>query len=220
MSATGQPAEGTATEQPPEPSAPAAAPEAAPQPTSDGLDRVFQRMDAMAAQQAQMMETFNQLTQPYEEEEDPAVYYDDEGGLTEDGARAVIRELVQEQVDAQMAPREAARLIAERDDAYEALRDEYPELGDDAVSGPVLAAAVQWANAHNPGLIERPEFVDVIEWVYRSTKFETLRQATEAEQPRPVVLESSSGAGRGQRPNEPDWGDRIVKAAERLRPQI
>jgi len=217
MSATGQPPEGAA--EPEAPSAPEAGTETQ-APASDGLERLYARMDQMASQQQQLADTFAQLTAPAEEEEDESLYYDDEGGLTEDGARAVLGQMVDERVEALMAPREKAHALTQRDDAYDALRDEYPELQDEQIAGPVLAAAVQWAQGHNPALIERPEFVDVIEWVYRSNKFESLSAAQAAEQPRPVVLESGSGAARQQRPQEPDWGDRIVKAAERLRPQI
>ena len=62
--------------------------------------------------------------------------------------------------------------------------------------------------------------MDVIEAFFKADKYEDVRKTQAAEQPRSVVLESGSGAGRPQRSNEPDWGDRIVKAAERLRPSI
>jgi hypothetical protein len=209
--------------------APETAPETQPegQPTEpttqaqqpDGLDRLHERMEAMSRQQAQLLEGFQQLTQPPEEEPDESMYYTDEGDLTEDGARAVIADLVREQVESQLGPREAARMVEMRDDAYEALRDEYPELQDDKTSERVLAKAVRWAQTVHPEIIDRPEFVDVIEAFYKADKYEEVQQAHAAEQPRPVVLESGSGA-RQQTRNEPDWGDRIVKAAERLRPQI
>jgi hypothetical protein len=176
-------------------------------------------MDRMAQQQAALVEGMTQLTAPPEEEEDDSLYYTDEGELTEDGARAVIADLVREQIQSEMAPREAARLVAERDDAYEALRDEFPELQDQAVSERVLARAIRWAQGFDPQIIDRPEFVDVIEAFYKADKFEEISAAQAAEQPRPVVLESGQGA-RQQTSQGPDWSDRIVKAAERLRPQI
>jgi hypothetical protein len=215
MSATGQPSEAPEAAAP---SAPEAAPAAPAEPA--GLDRIYERMDTMASQQAAIAEQFAQLTAPPEEEEDESLFYTDEGELTEDGARKVIADLVQEQVTAQMAPREHARAVEMRDAAYDSMCDEYPELKDGEVSERVLGAAVRWAGQVDPSIIDKPEFVDVIEAFYKADKFETLRSAQEAEQPRPVVLESGSGAARQQRPNEPDWGDRIVKAAERLRPQI
>jgi hypothetical protein len=217
MSATGQPAEGTP---PPaesgEPTTTTTTTEAPP-----GLDKIYERMDSMAAQQREFMQSVSQQLTPAEEEEepDPADYYGDDGSLTEEGARAVIKELVDEQVQAQLAPQEAARLIERRDDAYEALQDEYPELADPKVAEPVLQSAIAWAQG-NQGIIDRPEFVDVIEWVYTHGKYHELQETQAAEQPRSVVLESAQGAARQTQQQGPDWGDRIVKAAERLRPQI
>lgn len=200
----GQPAESTATTGQP-----------------DGLDRIYSRMDEMAQTQRQMVESVSALLAPEEEEEeiDESLFYTDEGDLTEEGARAVLADMVKEQIDAAMAPREKARLVSQRDQAYEGLLEQYTELQDPKVSERVLASAVQWAQRINPEIIDRPEFVDVIEAFYKAEKYEALAAQQAAEQPRPVVLESGQGA-RQQRPNEPDWGDRIVKAAERLRPQI
>jgi hypothetical protein len=175
-------------------------------------------MDEMAASQRQFMESVTQQLQPPEEEEE-VEFYTDTGELSEDGARAILADLVNEQVEARLAPREAARLVGERDDQYEALKDEYPDLQKPDVAERVLRRSVQWAHAHNPALIDRPEFVDVIEAFYKAEKFDELRATQEAEQPRQVVLESASGARQQAKPDV-DWGERIVKAAERLKPQI
>lgn len=181
---------------------------------SEGLDRLYARMDEMAAQQRQMVDSLTQLHQP-EEPEPEADFYDDEGGLTEDGARALIADLVREQVDTQLAPREQARQVEQRDDAYEALKDEYPELQDAKVAQPILDRAVRWAMAVDERLIERPEFVDVIEQFYKAGKFEEHRAQQEAEQPRAVVLEGAGGAARTTRgPQEPDWQKRVIDAAQ------
>lgn len=198
----GQPAESTTTTGQPE-----------------GLDRIYSRMDEMAMTQKQLAESVTALMAPPEEEEDESLYYTDEGDLTEEGARAVLADMVRSEIEATMAPREKARLVGQRDEAYEGLLEQYPELQDAAVSERVLGAAVRWAQSANPEIIERPEFVDVVEAFYKAEKYEALAAQQAAEQPRPVVLESGQGA-RQQRPNEPDWGDRIVKAAEALRPMI
>jgi hypothetical protein len=205
---------------PPEASAPSEAPapttEAAPAPD---FDRLFSRMDQMATQQQQMASQMSALL-PSEEEEQEPYYYDDDGEMTEEGAQALIRDLVANQVQEALAPHEQARQVRQRDRAYEDLKDDYPELADEKIGGQVLAAAVGWAQKHNPDLIDRPEFVDLIEWVYKA-EFRT-PEAPEAEHARRVELESAGGAGgrTHQRKSEPDWGDRIVKAAERLRPTI
>jgi hypothetical protein len=219
MSAPGQ--EPSAPTEPAAPSAPDAQTEvqttAAP---NEGLDRLFARMNEIAGQVTGVMDRVDgiqELVSPVEEEPE---YYDDDGGLTEDGARQLIQQLVDERVHEQLAPREKARMVEMRDDAFEALRDEYPDLQDDAFANQLLADAIRWANAVNPDVIDRPEFVEIIEAFYKAEKYNTLAVQQAAEQPRPVVLESGTGAARQQRPNEPDWGSRIVQAAERLRPQI
>lgn len=217
MSATGQepPAEA-----PQAPSAPEGTQEAAPPTGPDGFERISARMEEFGQQQAQIAATLAGLMEPVEEEPDESDYYTDTGELTEEGARAVIADLVREGIQQEMAPREAARLKSERDTAFEQLRDEYPELQDDKTANEALGAALQWAQRNNPAIVETPGFVDVIEMAYKSMKYEALQAQQAAEQPRPVVLESAQGARHQQRPNEPDWSDRIVKAAERLRPQI
>jgi hypothetical protein len=219
MSAIGQPAEGEA--QPPEGGEQTTTTPETTQPA--GLDRIYERMDEMTRSQQEFLTGLQQtLTPPEQEEEefDPADFYTDTGELTEDGARALIGDLVQQQVEQQLAPREAARLVQERDESYEALKDEYPDLRDEKVAQGVLRNAIEWARGHNPGLIDRPEFVDVIEAFYKAQKFDELRQTQAADQPRSVVLESAQGAARQTQQPQVDWGERITKAAERLRPQI
>jgi hypothetical protein len=189
-------------------------------PQSDGLERLYTRMEEMATQQRSIVDQLSSLAPSEEPTADEADYYDDDGGLTEDGARALIADLVREQVDTQMAPREQARMLSERDDAFEALKDEYPELADATVANRVLGRAVRWAQGVDEKLIDRPEFVEVIESFFKAEKFEELRQAQEAEQPRQVVLESAQGAARQQRPQEPDWQKRVIDAAAQDSPRI
>jgi hypothetical protein len=221
MSAMGQePNEST-----PAPSAPEQAQTettAAPTQGSDGLERINARMEEVARQQAQMAESLTQFMSPVEEEDEltEADLYTETGELTEEGARAVIADLVREGIQAELAPRERARLLEQRDDAFEALRDEYPDMADDKIAEAALAVATRWAKANDPGIIDTPGFVDVIEMAYKATRFDELAQQQTAEQPRSVVLESAQGARQQQQPKGPDWSDRIVKAAERLRPQI
>jgi rubrerythrin len=221
MSAMGQePAEST-----PAPSAPETTQTettAAPTQGSDGLERINARMEEVARQQAQMAESLTQFMSPVEEEDEltEADLYTETGELTEEGARAVIADLVREGIQAELAPRERARLLEQRDDAFEALRDEYPDMADDKIAEAALAVATRWAKANDPGIIDTPGFVDVIEMAYKATRFDELAQQQTAEQPRSVVLESAQGARQQQQPKGPDWSDRIVKAAERLRPQI
>jgi hypothetical protein len=164
MSAPGQQAEST-------PDAPESAPAEAPAttetpsaPGSDGLDRLYARMEEMTAQQRQVVDSLTQLQQPPEDE---------------------------------------------------ALKDEYPDLQDAKVAQPILERAIRWAMGVDERIIERPEFVDVIEQFYKADQFESMRAQQQAEQPRPVVLEGAGGAGRTTRgPQEPDWQQRVIDAAK------
>lgn len=216
MPAVPNTAQGEPEAAPPEaPATPETTTEAPAQP--DGLDRIYERMEEMSAQQRQMAEQFSELAAPPEEE--APEFYDEAGELTEDGVRAVVDDYVREQVEARLAPREAQALETDRNQAWEDLKDDVPELGDVKYAREVIDQAVAWANAHNPDLIDRPEFVDVIEWIHKVRKYD---ESAAAQTPagRGVVLESAAGAAQPSGQPEEDWGDRIVKAAERLRPQI
>jgi len=204
-----------------DPAAPAAETAAAPpegaQPA--GLDRVYEQMEAMAAGQKQMLDALTQITAPPEEEDepefDPSEFYDETGEMTEEGARALISDMVDQRVEKVMAPREAARLVRERDDLFEALKDEYPQLQDEKIANEVIQKALGWAHTHNKGLIERPEFVDVIEWIYRSEHGSAPSEDEEEPQPgRTVVLEGASGARRESKPQQVDWQKRVIDAAQ------
>jgi hypothetical protein len=191
----------------------------APPAQPDGLDRIYERMEEMSVQQRQMAEQLGQVAEVAAPPEEEPEFYDETGELTEDGVRAVVDDYVREQVDARLAPREAQALVEQRDDEWEGLKESTPELADPKYAQEVIAHAVAWANAHNPDLIDRPEFVDVIEWVHKVRKYD---ESAAAQTPagRGVVLESAAGAAQPSGQPEEDWGDRIVKAAERLRPQI
>lgn len=191
------------------------APAAAPPPD---LSRLYERMDQMTAQQQAMAEQFGQAFAP-EEEPEPD-YYDETGDLTEDGIRSVVSSFVDERLQAALEPRERAAQIDARDGEWEALKSSYPDLNDRDTANAVIGDAMRWAQAHNPDLIDRPEFVDVIEWVYRARMYDESAAAQQQAQPNRVVLEGASGAGQDVKASEVDWGERIVKAAERLRPQI
>ena len=138
MSAIGQ-AEGQPTGDNPTPEAPAEGTTATP---DGGLDRLYERMEEMSSQQQEFMRTVAERFAPEEDEEEEFEPYGEDGELTEEGARALIRDLVQEQVTSALAPREKAQLIERRDEAFEALREEYPELQDKKVADAVLGKAI------------------------------------------------------------------------------
>jgi hypothetical protein len=211
-----QPPEGG--EAPPEetPATPETTAPAAPPPD---FDRIYERMDEMSAQQRQIAEQLGQVHERSAPPEEEPEYYDEGGELTEDGVRAVVDQYVNEQIEARLAPAEAQRLSDQRDEEWEALKADVPELADPKYAQDVIAKAVAWANSHNPDLIDRPEFIDVVEWVHKVQKYDESAAAQTPAQPG-VVLESAAGAAQPSKGAEVDWGDRIVQAANRLRPQI
>lgn len=188
---------------------------------ADGLSAIRARMDEMAAQQEQLVQMFT----PAEDEEDgqefdPSEFYDEDGDLTDEGARALIGELVAEQVNEQLAPREQARAMQDRDAAFDDLRDEYPGLQDDKIAGQAIGQALEWANTHAPELIDTPAFIDLIEQAYVGMQYrERVDSERSTQNDRQVVLESAQGS-RPSDDQQVDWGQRIVDAAARLRPQI
>lgn len=216
---TATPQEGTAT--PPE--APATSTASEP---PEWLSQIQERMDQQGAQMQQLVDG---LYQPVEEEEDDSQQrlsddelYDDDGDYTPEGARQVVSELIAEQLNAAMSKRDTDEAYQLRELAFEDLRERTPALKDDKYAAQLANAAADWAEAAGvPGLVGRPEFVDLIEHMHKSGQFDERAASETSETERDVVLEPGSGSSASrQKQPEIDWGERIVKAAERLRPSI
>jgi hypothetical protein len=187
-----------------------AAPEAAPPAQPDGLDRIYERMEEMSAQQRQMAEQLGRTRRAAR----GGARVLRRNGRADRGRRAGRGRRLRPR--AGRRPAGAARgagPVEKRDEEWEALKESTPELADPKYAQEVIAHAVAWANAHNPDLIDRPEFVDVIEWVHKVRKYD---ESAAAQTPagRGVVLESAAGAAQPSGLPEEDWGERIVKAAE------
>jgi len=210
--------EAQGAESAPEAPAETAAPEA-PQAPAPDYDRIYSRMDEMAAQQQQLATQFGELFEPAEEEPEPVEYYDDEGQYTDEGMRAVLQDAIKEGIEAHMAPIEAKRLISDRDDAWEALKADYPDLDSNRqLAADVIQQAVEWCNSVDPKLIERPEFVDVVERIYKAHLYDE-RVAQEQPEPR-VQLEAAAGAAQDTKSPQVDWQQRVIDAAKKAHPPI
>ena len=202
------PAEGAA------PATPDTTPAAPAQP--EGFDRIYERMDEFQNQQQQLVDQISEALTPPEEEPD---YYDDGGELTEDGAQRLIDERVNQGVDQRFTEFQRERAIEDRDFDFDELVGRVPELQDPKYSREIIAQAADLVG-HNDAVIEHPRFVRIIEAVHARRKYEEHAAAQTPAGGQGVVLESAQGAAQPQASDEPDWGDRIVQAAERLRPQI
>jgi hypothetical protein len=225
MSAPGQaePAEPSPGAESVESTTPAPQTEAPP-----GLDKLYERMEQMAAGQRQMLDTLTEVfTPPSEEEGDPNAlpgeFYDETGGLTDDGQQvAALQEFVDRRVQATIGPQEAQRLVRDRDEQYELLKETHPELADDQVAQPILNACIRWAHENGvPELVDTPGFVDLVERAFIAQQYEAQRREAESQRPNSVVLESAQGAGRAQTaPEEIDWEKRVIEAAQKDGPRI
>jgi hypothetical protein len=115
---------------------------------------------------------------------------------------------------------DAERALEDREDAFEELREALPVLQDEQTAMRVVQAAADFAERWNPNLVNGPEFVQLVEMIALAGIAE---QAAARERSAPeakvVQLEGASGA-RPAQPAEPDWGQRMLDAAERIRPMI
>ena len=186
----------------------------------DWLDPIEQRMDELRDQNMAIADQFRQM-QPVEDDEDFDIdeLYGDDGELTPEAAQALIDQRVNEAVSSQLSQRDAANALEQREYAFDDLRERVPALQDDRYAAQIVREVA--GDLEGPGygaLVKTPLFVDLIEQRHKAGKFDE-QAAAEQPPPRGVVLESAQGAAPQQQDQE-DWGERIVKAAERLRPKI
>lgn len=200
----------------------------------DGLERISARMEEFAQQQRQWADSLAQqgfLADEYGDSDEP--YEPD----VLDELDQVLTDAVDRRLDAAEDAEEAELLLATRDLDYDDLRERMPMLQNDQTAAAVLDRAValihEWGA---PELISSPEFVQVIEQVALASYAapSLLQQRQSAAAPRGngngnpglyaqghVHLEAAQGASARELSNPgTDWGARIVKAAERLRPRI
>lgn len=211
-----------------EPTPPEAPQEKSPEGPPEWMGPITERMNELGEQTGQMAEQIAGLygaPEEYEEEAEPEVEpdpYDEDGELTPEGAQQIIDQRVDERLNSALSQRDAARALEAREDAFEALRDEIPALQDDKTAARLVREVAADLDAHgHEAVIETPLFVDLIEQRYKSEQFEQRASAEREQDPgREVVLESAAGGGAPSKSTEIDWGERIAKAAERLRPSI
>lgn len=196
------------------------------------LGPIQERMNELGEQTGRMAEQFSTLyegqqqqqQQPEQEGEadQDFDYFDAEGELTPEGAQAMIDQRVDDRLNAALSKRDAASALDQREDAFEALRDEIPALQDEKEAARLVRDTADYLKQHGrEDVIDTPMFVDMIEdRYYREAHHERVQAEREQQPDREIVLESAGGAAQAPAKNEPDWGERIVKAAERLRPRI
>jgi len=127
---------------------------------------------------------------------DPAELEQAEG----DGGEGVdIFDLIDRSIDSRLADVEAEQLFEQREDDFDDLRDEYPLLQHEPTARAIVNRAAELANNWNPAVIERPEFVSLIELVTKAAMADrAVAEQRPGEQPR-VQLEAATGAGQHDR---------------------
>jgi hypothetical protein len=209
-------------------------------PQDDGLGRIHERMDEMTAQQQAIVEALQTgYGDDYEDDED----YDDgeqptveelaaQYGVSPEELLALseqqqqeepdIFDLIDRSVDRHVQAVDAEHAVLDRDEDFADLREAMPVLQDEQIARAVVNRATDLAEAWDPSIVETPAFVDLIELVAKAVVGD---RAVGREQPAGiprVQLESGQGAAQpSAQPSDSDvWGDRILAAAQRLRPRI
>ena len=185
------------------------------------LAPIEERMNDLRDQNYALAEQFQSLlAYPEEEEEDEQVYEDEQGNLTPEGAQMIIDQRVDHLLGERMSAIEARNAVTARDQDFEALKAQYPDLADEANAAPIIQELAAELEAAGFGaVIQTPMFVDLIEQRYKAHQFDE-RAASEEPPQRGVVLESAGGAAPQQREQDVDWGERILKAAQSANPRI
>lgn len=192
------------------------------------------RMDELASQQYEIAQQFQEALSErpvYVDPEEEAApeglpeeeWYDDDGDLTPQAAEQIIDQRVSERLSEQLGLRDAAAQVQARDEAYEDLVAEYPDL--DEVGADIVTDLVrELTEAGRAEVIEHPVFVDLVEARYKASLYDKRSNeapSDEVEPRRGVMLEAAGGGSptRG-RDDQEDWQARIVEAARAQQPDI
>lgn len=178
-------------------------------PPSFDTSKLEERMEAQARQmQEQLAQLQERLPAPTEEDE---LLEPGDDGYEDQEATKALDAWFEERFKERMEPLQQQQMVERRNDEYDALLEDYPEMQDEQFAKPIIARATELARSLNPDAVNRPEFVDLIEAVYKAHVADQ-RAAREkpAGERKEVVLEGAGGAA----PSEPeeDLAARIVAA--------
>lgn len=170
----------------------------------DPYARLESRMEQMQRDfQASQQQLIQSLQQP---DEDPEEYQLDPGddGYDEQEALRAFQELARQEAQQMVEPFMRQQSVEKRDAAYDSLTEQFPDLSDPEKAAPFVEQAAAWAEQYGaPGLIERPQFVDLIGAFYKAhVADERAARERPAQQPN-VHLEQSGGAAPGAEEDDP-----------------
>jgi hypothetical protein len=151
----------------------------------------------------------------------------------EDPEYSAVDRLADQIFERQQEARDSREAFIEREDAFDELRASMPLLQDDATAYDIVHEALALAEAWGePELVETPAFVDLVRLVALASVADGAGRPQPEPAPAPpaglyeprgeVQLEAANGAipQADGRDEGAVWGDRIVQAAQRLRPQV
>lgn len=193
-------------------------------------DRVAQALDGFRSQMEERFGALEQRLTPAEPESEPEPEqpylpeftdddYDPEGQLTPEAQQRALDELidrrVQSKVEQALSPLQEQREEDRRMAEGAALEERYPELQDPAVVEPLVAKAIQWAEAMgNPELAREPR---LFELVYMAEAGQAARRSETPAGTQGLPLERGGSAGPDPAPQEEDVAGRLVALAQKGR---
>jgi hypothetical protein len=218
------------------------------EPAPAWLEPITDRMEELADQNYAIAQ---ELAAQRGDEDEGEDYYEDEYGaenadddyefvdpddagedLGSDFIPADLFGLVDHALDNRLAMADAEQAIEQRDQLFDALRAEFPDLLSGERGLEIVWRANGIAEAISPGLVETPAFVQLIAAVAKSELLEEAqgyesrppppRRERSANGSRPLELEAAGGgSGPTMRPSEDEhWQQRVIDTAKRLRPDI
>ena len=181
------------------------------------LSRLYEQMEQMQSGLASRLEQFEQKLTPQEQEIED-LYPLDEGddGWEEQEFQRQLDQMVESRLQEKLTPYMQQQQLKERDQEFEGLLEQYTELAEDkGLLKSVVEQAEQFAARLNPEFVNTPEFVDLMEMVYKARKAD---ERAAQEKPAGERKEVSLEGGGGRAPSEPeeDPQDAVLAAAKRF----
>lgn len=166
-------------------------------------DRLNDRLEELARQNQALMERFEQYQVDDDDDDDEEYEPDpDDPEYDEWAQQKALEDLINERVQQALTPLQQQQQIEQRNQAYNALVDQYPQMADEKFASSIVGAAADLAD--QIGLDPNsPRFVDLIQLQYKAhVADEAAKQEKPAGQRPEVRLESGGGAAPADRDEE------------------
>jgi hypothetical protein len=186
--------------------------------TDDYQSRIDSRLEEMSRTIQELAQRPVYEPQAEEDDEDPYPLEEGEDGFDEQEAQRFLQELVDKQVAERLQPLQQQQANEKRDQAYDKLKQDFPEFENEDVARKYIGLAVSDLEDLNPAAIEDHRLVKWAEKLYKADKADE-RAAQETPPQRTTSLESSGGAAPSENDGE-DLQDRLIRAYQQSHTQI